>query len=211
MFLSVKDSIQALVHKYQGLALKEKTSYNEANTVNTFIRPLFEALGWDFSNIDEVEAEQTIVKGRVDYVFKVKKVSKFCVEVKSLRHDFTDQDREQAISYAYNKGLTWAILTNFGRTQVFNAEIKSDLKNAQFLDLRCEDYLTEFEDLRLLSKESTLCDELDKKAEKYGKLARRIPVEKKLYEQLTRWRADLFNQVYGFNKDIGITLTKLIN
>jgi type I restriction-modification system DNA methylase subunit len=206
VFLSVKDSIQALVHKYQGLTPKEKTSYNEANTVNTFIRPLFEALGWDFSNIDEIEAEKTIVKGRVDYVFKVKKVSMFCVEVKSLHHDFTDQDREQAISYAYNTGLTWAILTNFGRTQVFNAEIKSDLKNAQFLDLRCEDYLTEFEDLKLLSKESTLCDELDKKAEKYGKLARRIPIEKKLYEQLTRWRADLFNQIYGFNKDIGITL-----
>jgi len=206
VLLNKKDSIQALGHNYQGLTEKEKKSYNEANTVNAFIRPLFEALGWDFSNIDEVEAEKTIVKGRVDYVFKVKKVSKFCVEVKSLRHDLTDQDREQAISYAYNKGLTWAILTNFGRTQVFNAEVKTDLKSAQFLDLRCEDYLTEFEDLWLVSKESALSDELDKKAEKYGKLARRIPVEKKLYEQLTKWRAELFNQVYGFNKSIGITL-----
>jgi adenine-specific DNA-methyltransferase len=206
VFLNGKDSIQALVQNYQGLTQKEKKSYNEANTVNAFIRPLFEALGWDFSNIDEVEAEKTIVKGRVDYVFKVKNVSKFCVEVKSLRHDLTDEDREQAVSYAYNKGVTWAILTNFGRTQVFNAEVKSDLKSAQFLDLRCEDYLTEFEDLLLVSKESALIDELDKKAEKYGKLARRIPVEKKLYEQLTKWRADLFNQVYGFNKSIGITL-----
>jgi type I restriction-modification system DNA methylase subunit len=206
VLLSGKESIQALLDKYQGLAEKEKRSYNEANTVNAFIRPLFEALGWDFSNIDEVEAEKTIVKGRVDYVFKVKKVSKFCVEVKSLRHDLTDQDREQAISYAYNKGLTWAILTNFGRTQVFNAEVKSDLKSAQFLDLRCDGYLTDFEDLWLVSKKSALSDELDKKAEKYGKLARRIPVEKKLYEQLTKWRADLFNQVYGFNKGIGITL-----
>ena len=201
-----KDAVQALVQNYQGLTQKEKRSYNEANTVNAFIRPLFEALGWDFSNIDEVEAEKTIVKGRVDYVFKVKKVSKFCVEVKPLRHDLTDEDREQAISYAYNKGLTWAILTNFGRTQVFNAEVKSDLKSAQFLDLRYEDYLAEFEDLWLVSKESALSDELDKKAEKYGKLARRIPVEKKLYEQLTKWRSDLFNQVYQFNKETGITL-----
>ena len=200
-----KDSVQALVQNYQGLTQKEKKSYNEANTVNAFVRPLFEALGWNFSNIDEVEAEKTIVKGRVDYVFKVKKVSKFCVEVKSLRHDLTDEDREQAISYAYNKGVTWAILTNFERTQVFNAEIKSDLKSAKFLDLRYEEYLTEFEDLWLVSKGSALSDELDKKAEKYGKLARRIPVEKKLYEQLTKWRAELFNQVYGFNKSIGVT------
>jgi hypothetical protein len=206
MLTDGKDLIEAIVHKYEVLTQKEKKSYNEANTVNVFIRPLFEALGWDFSNIDEVEAEKTIVKGRVDYVFKVKKVSKFCVEVKSLRHDLTDEDRGQAISYAYNKGVTWAILTNFERTQVFNAEVKGDLKSAQFLDLRCEGYLAEFEDLWLVSKESALSDELDKKAEKYGKLARRIPVEKKLYEQLTKWRADLFNQVYWFNKSIGITL-----
>ena len=62
-----KDSIQALVQNCQGLTQKEKKSYNEANTVNAFIRPLFEALGWDFSIIDEVEAEKTILKGRVDY------------------------------------------------------------------------------------------------------------------------------------------------
>jgi adenine-specific DNA-methyltransferase len=206
VLLSGKQTIQALVHKYQGLTDKEKNSYNEANTVNAFIRPLFEALGWDFPNIDEVEAEKAIVKGRVDYLFKVKNVSKFCIEVKSLRHDLTDQDREQTISYAYNKGVTWAILTNFGRTQVFNAEVKTDLKSAQFLDLRCEDYLTEFEDLWLISKESAVRDALDTKAERYGKLARRVPVEKKLYEQLTKWRAQLFNEVYGFNKSIGITL-----
>ena len=58
LLLSGKDSIQALEHNYQGLTEKEKKSYNEANTVNAFIRSLFEALGWNFSNIDEVEAER---------------------------------------------------------------------------------------------------------------------------------------------------------
>jgi len=207
MILQGKEAIQALMEKYQGLTQKEKRDYNEANTVNSFIRPLFEALEWDFSNIDEVEAEKAIVKGRVDYVFKIKKVSKFCVEVKSLRHELTDEDREQAISYAYNKGVTWAILTNFERTQVFNAEIKSqDLKSVLFLNLPFTDYLTDFDDLWLTSRESAINDGLDKKAEKYGKLARRIPVEKKLYEQMTKWRAQLFNEVYQFNKSIGITL-----
>jgi len=207
VLLSGKAAIQALVEKYQNLTPKEKANYNEANTVNSFIRPLFEALDWDFSNMDEVEAEKSIVKGRVDYVFKIKKVSKFCVEVKSLRHELTDDDRQQAISYAYNKGVTWAILTNFDRMQVFNAEIKTqDLMSILFLNLQSHNYLTDFEDLRLVSKESTLNDELDKKAEKYGKLARRIPVEKKLYEQLTKWREGLFNEVYQFNKGIGITL-----
>jgi hypothetical protein len=207
MLKSEKQQIENLVQKYQSLTSKEKNTYNEANTVNSFIRPLFEALGWDFSNIGEVEAEKLIVKGRVDYLFKIKQVSKFCVEVKSIRHELTDEDREQAISYAYNKGVTWAILTNFVRTQVYNAEIKtSDLKSILFLNLQCQDYVTEYEDLCLVSKESAINNDLDKKAEKYGKLARRIPIEKKLYEQMTKWRGELFNQVYGFNKDKGITL-----
>jgi len=204
---SEKQQIEDLIQKYQVLTSKEKNTYNEANTLNSFIRPLFEALGWDFANISEVEAEKLIFKGRVDYLFKIKQVSKFCVEVKSLRHELTDADREQAISYAYNKRITWAILTNFVKLQVFNAEIKTpDLKTILFLNLSCQDYISEYEDLLLVSKESATSNDLDKKAEKYGKLARRIPIEKKLYGQMTKWRSELFNEVYGFNKDKGITL-----
>ena len=169
MLKSGEGLIEDLVQKYQGLTPKEKNSYNEANTVNVFIRPFFEALGWDFSNFSEVEAEKLIVKGRVDYLFKIKQVSKFCVEVKSIRHELTGEDREQAISYAYNKGVTWAILTNFTRTQVYNAEIKtSDLKSILFLNLQCQDYVTEYEDLYLISKASAINNDLDKKAERYG-------------------------------------------
>jgi len=122
MFLEPSQQIEKLVAKYQSLTQRERRNYNEANTKNVFVQPLFEALGWDFSDINQVEAEKTIAKGRVDYIFKVNRVSKFCLEVKSLRDQLTDEHREQAISYAYNKGVTWAVLTNFDRLQVFNAE-----------------------------------------------------------------------------------------
>ena len=202
-----KNDIVALVQKFSALMGKDKPDYNEANTANVFIRPLFQALGWDFSNLDEIQAEKAILKGRVDYLFKIKKVSRFCVEVKSLNHNLADADRQQAISYAYNKGVTWAILTNFRQLQVFNAEVKTrDLNTALFLNLQMEDYVTSFEDLSLLSKQSALKDALDKKAENYGKLAKRIPVEKKLYEQLAKWREPLFNAVYLNNKAKGISL-----
>jgi type I restriction-modification system DNA methylase subunit len=206
MLKSGKELIKDLVEKYQNLTPKQKNNFNESNTVLSFIRPLFEALDWDFSNINEVESEKSIVKGRVDFVFKLNNVTKFCVEVKSLHHDLTDDDREQAISYAYNKGVTWAILTNFDRLQVFNAEVKThDLNSILFPNLQFQDYISDFQDLFLLSKDSAINDELDKKAEKYGKLARRIPVEQKLYEQLKNWREQLFNEVYHFNKDSGVT------
>lgn len=122
MFLEPSQQIEKLVAKYQSLTQRERRNYNEANTKNVFVQPLFEALSWDFSDINQVEADKTITKGRVDYIFKVNRVSKFCLEVKSLRDQLTDDHREQAISYAYNKGVTWAVLTNFDRLQVFNAE-----------------------------------------------------------------------------------------
>jgi type I restriction-modification system DNA methylase subunit len=206
MVPQAKSDIKTLVQKFSALTKKEKHGYNEANTANVFIRPLFENLGWDFSDLDEVEAEKAIVKGRVDYLFKLNKVSKFCVEVKSLNHELTDSDRQQAIGYAYNKGVTWAILTNFAQLQVFNAEVKTDLKDALFLNLSAEDYVESSEDLVLLSKQSASEGKLDKKAEKYGKLAKRAPVVKRLYEQLAKWREPLFNAVHGFNKDKNISL-----
>lgn len=201
-----KTTIQELVNKYQALTNKERAGYNEANTSNVFIRPLFEALGWDFSDIESVEAEKTILKGRVDYLLKVKTISKFCLEIKSLKNELTDDNRRQAIEYAYNKGETWAILTNFDRIMVFNAEIKTeDLKVAQLFDIHFKDYITDFEQLNLLSKDSAAEDRLDEIAEKFSKVARRMPVEKRLFGQLSKWREDLFNHVYQFNIEKGVT------
>jgi predicted type IV restriction endonuclease len=78
MVPQAKSDIKTLVPKFSALTKKEKLGYNEANTANVFIRPLFENLEWDFSDLDEVEAEKAIVKGRVDYLFKLNKASKLC-------------------------------------------------------------------------------------------------------------------------------------
>ncbi|MEK7819097.1 MAG: hypothetical protein AAB255_04815 [Bacteroidota bacterium] len=47
-----KQQIQKLVEKYQRVAEMGKIkSYNEAQTRNEFIEPLFEFLGWDMRNL----------------------------------------------------------------------------------------------------------------------------------------------------------------
>jgi len=202
-----KQEIQRKIAKYQSLSKSERKGYNEANTVNSFVRPLFEALGWEFSDINQVEAEKTIVKGRVDFLFKIDRVSCFCLEVKSLRDDLTDEYREQAVSYAYNKGVTWAVLTNFDRLQVLNAERQAtDVNDLISLNISYEEYLSEFDDLNLLSREWFPSGTLERKAVKTGKLARRIPVEKRLYQHLKESREKLFNEVYRMHRDQGITL-----
>ena len=47
-----KEKISELVKKYRRIAKAGKTkSYNEAQTRNEFIEPLFGFLGWDMRNI----------------------------------------------------------------------------------------------------------------------------------------------------------------
>ena len=87
MLRETRQQIEKLVEKCHNLTQTERRDYNEANTKNVFVQPLFEALGWDFADINQVEAEKTIVKGRVDYVFKVNGVSKFCLSPSCLLED----------------------------------------------------------------------------------------------------------------------------
>ncbi len=207
-----KEEIKRLAAKYnKALAAKSIKKYNEASTKSGFIQPLFEALGWDFSNLDEVEAEKTITPGRVDYVFKVNGVSKFCLEAKSLHTDINDERWvKQAIGYAYNKGVTWAVLTNFKVLRAFNAQRETrDISQIGFLNLSCERFVSDFQRLWLLSRQAVSSSALDKEAEAYGALPPRLGVEKRLYAQLTGWRETLFNEVYLHYKDKGFSWSQV--
>jgi len=57
MLVQPRQQIERLLGKYHNLTQRELRDYNEANTRNVFVQPLFEALGWDFSDINQVEAE----------------------------------------------------------------------------------------------------------------------------------------------------------
>jgi len=200
---AAKQGIQRLVVKYEALDSRTIKRYKEANTKDGFVQPLFEALGWDFENFDEVEAEKTITSERVDYLFKLNKVSKFCLEIKAFHVDITEERWvRQAIGYAYNKGVTWAVLTNFKTLRVFNAERETkDINQIAFLNLIYSNYFTDFHRLWLLSREAVDNGDLDREAVAYGRLPPRLPIEKRLYAQLRNWRETLFNEIYLYYKD----------
>jgi len=85
-----KQNIANLVAKYQRLADTSRLrDYNEAQTVNEFILPLFQFLGWDIHNIpaNEVIPEERISKGRVDWAFRIDGIPKFFLEAKALKVD----------------------------------------------------------------------------------------------------------------------------
>jgi len=207
--MSIEDQISELIDKYEGLDARRLKQFNEENTKKDFILPLFRRLGWDVSNSDEVAAEEKSSNGRVDYAFKMGGVSKFYLEAKPLREDLNQRPdwAKQVITYAENKGVTWAVLTNFKQLMVFNAEWdKPILERARFLNLTYQEYLPAFRKLWWLSRDSVEKGVLDEEARQVGALKPKLPVEKSLLDQLLRWRKELFNQIYQHNSDRGLEL-----
>lgn len=193
-----QQEVAELVARYQSLDEKSIREYDESNTRRIFIELLFQALGWDIYNKDELAEEERASKGRVDYAFKLRGVSRFYLEAKALRVELNKPEYvKQAITYAYNKGVTWAVLTNFKALQVFNAQTGQPC-----LNLPCDDYLSNFPDLWLLSRESFEESALDKWAERHGALPPRLGIEQRLYNQLLQWREELFNQIHHYNQHL---------
>ena len=196
--------IAELVLKYQQLTPLEVNSYNEENTKNVFIQPLFEALGWDFHDIHEVTAEHpTGSRRRVDYAFRINGVSRFYVEAKPLR-DTLDAHPEwlrRAVSYAYNKGIPWVVLTNFKDLWLLPGDVE-DPQPRSFVRIRADDFHSDFERLMWLSKDSVTSGRLETEAAKFNLLPTRIPIEQRLYDQLRQWRERLFNDIHTYNPQI---------
>lgn len=193
-----KEKIKKLIDRYEELSDAERKHYNEQQTKEHFIRPLFEALGWDFEN--DVWPEISVSKKRGDYAFKVGGITKFFVEAKPLSVNLDElRWAEQAIWYAWHKGVSWAILTDFKSIKVFNAEWdEQDPERNLVLDIKYQDYL-ENEKFLWLSKESMENGDMDKHAEENLKRPKRAAVDKQLVADLLRWRDRLFNDFKGYN------------
>lgn len=193
-----RQELAKLVDKYQSLTPSAISKYTEADTRRIFIMPLFHALGWDVYRREEVAEEVKAGTGRVDYVFKLHGVSQFYLEAKALRAELTRPEYvKQAITYAYNRGIIWAGLTDFEGLLVYNAQT-----GRPFINLSWDSYLKDFDDLWLLSRESLENNVLNEKAEKYGALPQRLGVEQRLFNQLRHWREELFSQLYHYNPNL---------
>src|SRR5258706_9559772 len=134
---TARRDIALLVEKYRD-SLKV-TRANESQMRKDFILPMFRALGWDTENPAEVTAEEHIVRKIADFGFYVNGIPVFYLETKKASENVEKGDMVQAINYAFLKGVTWAILTNFEQFMVFNAELEeTEPINARFLDLKHE-------------------------------------------------------------------------
>ena len=95
----------------------------EAQTRTMIIRPILEALGWDFRDLSQVEEEHPTVDGKwVDYALKLEGRPVLLVEAKPLGDDLKDiKAITQVVSYAANEGIQWCVLTNGVKWQVYRS------------------------------------------------------------------------------------------
>ena len=200
-----KEKIKILIEKYESAKSAGRLkSYTEEETKKDFILPLFEVLGWDIYNKNEVSAEESMSSGRVDYGFYLNDRIKFYLETKKFSVDLHSEDfANQVVRYSWNKGATWAILTDFESIIVFNAQdIEKKLADKLFFEISYAEYLERFEQLRLISREAFENNELNKEAEKYGKKLQKISVTALLHKDLQKCRDILTKELGSWNPKI---------
>ncbi len=194
-----KEQIQSLISKYQDIASKGKLNqYNEEITKKDFILPMFRALGWD-----EVFAEEKVSRGRVDYALKINGIPKLFVKSKALKVDLDKEEfAKQAINYAWHKGATWVILTNFKEIKVYNAKWKGTNPTQNlFFSTGMDQYVDESDKIWILSRDSMKKGLLDKKAEKRKNKSKKIPIDKQLLKDLAQFREALSKSIVRYNQD----------
>ncbi len=193
--------VERLVKKFKALTSHERKTYNEDNTRKGFILPLFRALDWDIENAAEVSAEEKVSRGFVDFAFRLSGIPRFFLETKRISEDLTRPEWvRQTVDYAWTKGVTWALLSDFEGLRVFNAEWQEyNPLHAQFIEFDVDLYLTDFDRLWWLSRSEIAKGTLDREAEKVGKKTKRLPVNQHLFDDLKTWRHTLFKEFRGFN------------
>ena len=196
-----RQNIVTLIARWHSLSPAQiQRDYQEANTRKDFILPLFEALGWNTALADEVFEERRAASGAVDYAFRIRGVSRFYLEAKPLRTELTSNPDwvKQAVTYAYSKNIPWVVLTNFKDLWAFSGDVQPQ----RFLTLTADQYVDDFDLLWLLSKEAVEAGLLEQEAAKRGAFPPKVSVEKRLYQQLSQWRSQLFTQLHGWRKDL---------
>jgi len=207
-----KEEIGRLVEKYNKVLRENRVSkYNEEMTKKDFILPLFRALGWKVEDSSEVTAEEKISKKRVDYGFRINGIPKFFLEAKPLKADLDNPKFfEQAVSYAWHKGCTWAVLTDFEAVKILNAEWKAaNYLQSHFTTISSYEFLKRFDELWLLSKDSFEQGLLNKEAEKWGKKTKKTSIDKQLLADFTRFRETLSRNITKLNQSKHLTEEEL--
>ena len=185
----IKPKLQELIDDFKRNYEQYKKEL-EANTETKLVEPLFELLGWtkkDF--VKQEKARRETRMGHADYAFYIGDKIAFFLEVKKVGVPLEKEADKQVISYALSKRVSFAVSTNFEELKIFCVEQEDALRNKFRVFNSPDEYLTNFDDLLFLSKESFEQGLTLKKAESEGRLKRRVSIDRSLLEDLMHIRS----------------------
>lgn len=189
-----KEKVRQLVESYDSVVrMGKKAEYSEADVGSKFILPLLSALGWDITKIEDVKEQRRTLTGVADYsLLNVGGTAKVFLELKKFEEDLDGSRRvggkiksfpQMAIDYAWQSRADWAVLTDFEEIRLYYSRVKKPEEGLIF-KLKYNDYLTNFDKLWLLSKESVVSGLLDT----YEKRRLRREVDEELLKDLVYCR-----------------------
>jgi hypothetical protein len=208
--LDIKNKIEKLVNQ---LGVHSKENNLEA-THSKFIQPFFESLGWNFNT--DVKSEN--FENSTINAFQIDNVTRFYLKEFSADSslELLKDEILSCISYAYNKGVTWAIITNFKETRVYNTESTGrTLASMQHYSFLASEYVENFKNLSDLTKKQFSLNVLDSDAEYFGKKPKRISIDKQLLDDLLSYRNILVTDIIKENSisenDVEFAAQKILN
>src|SRR3989338_7504243 len=192
----VKEKLKLLVTDF-----KDNNSYykklSEADVEDKLVNELFvNILGWDKKDYEKrAKVRRGDKGGSADYAFKINDRIVFFLEVKKVTIPLDKEADEQVISYALSKKIPFAVSTNFEQLKIFCVEESEERKVIFRAFSNPDDYLTKFDDLLLLSKDSFEQGLLLKEAVKEERLKKRVSIDKVLLEDFWRVRTLIANDI----------------
>jgi hypothetical protein len=203
-----REKVQRLVESYDAVVRDgRKAEFSEADVGSKFILPLLSALGWDVTKIEDVKEQRRTLAGVADYsLLNVGGTAKIFLELKKFEEDLDNTRRvggkvksypQMAIDYAWQSRADWAILTNFEEIRLYYSHVRKPEEGLIF-KVRYNDYLTYFDRLWLLSKESIVSGLLDT----YEKRRLRRDVDEELLKDLVDCRKLLVANVRKNNSQL---------
>lgn len=121
--IEILDKLQKLIDKIQDF---KNRKLNEAQTINSLIRPFFEILGWDFTEPDEIVAQpKSKVGGSTpEYHFKINNDIIFIVEAKNISNNLNNENEVlEKFKYFNSDNCPLLIITNGNIYKLFYNDI----------------------------------------------------------------------------------------
>lgn len=215
--------IQKLIDKYHNnKANYTDSKYNETLLRSDFLDPLFELLGWDIKNISgkptnerEVILEEGLKENKSsntkkpDYTFRLFSERKFFLEAKKpyVKIEADNETAKQVRRYGFTAKLKISVLSNFEYLMIYDTSVKVEKDDVFTKGLikkyHYTEYAEKFEEIyTLLSKEVVYNGEFDKTWEFIETQLNHFSVDKLFLTQINKWRVELGNEIYNYNKTI---------